>query len=81
MRPTDLPQPGDRIELLASADDDPVLPPGSRGTVRASAWHCAGEASWGQIRVTWDRTNKTIDLVCPPDRFRVIASMRNFWKN
>ena len=70
MKPTDLPQPGDRIELLESSD--PVLPAGSRGTVRASAWFPAGDASWGQIRVDWDGTDKTVDLVCPPDRFRMV---------
>ncbi len=70
IRATDLPDPGTRIELLATTD--PVLPVGSRGTVRGTSWHPAGNDSWGEIRVTWDDCRRSVDLVCPPDKFRVV---------
>jgi hypothetical protein len=68
---TDMPKPGARIEVVEMTDPLP-LPAGSRGTVRGFSWHPAGEHSWAEIRVTWDDTLRSLDLVVPPDRFRVI---------
>ena len=71
LKATDLPKPGERIVLVESPD--PPMPIGARGTVRATSWHPAGDASWAEIRVDWDGTDKTIGLVCPPDRYEVVA--------
>jgi hypothetical protein len=68
---TDLPKPGTRLELLATTD--PALQPGSTGIVRATSWHPAGNDSWAEIRVDWENTDQQIDLVVPPDQFRVLV--------
>ena len=71
MLSTDLPAPGTRIELLETTD--PVLRPGSTGYVRAVTWHPAGSESWAEIRVDWEETDQQVDLVVPPDHFRVLV--------
>ena len=64
---------GDRIQLLSMGGDDPCpIPSGATGTVTRT--HDFGDGST-QVSVEWDAPNETrsLSLVCPPDRARVIA--------
>ncbi len=68
---TDMPKPGTRIEVVEMTNPLP-LPAGSRGTVRGFSWHPLGEHSWAKIRVAWDDSGRPLDLIVPPDRFRLV---------
>lgn len=72
----ELPHKGDRIELLEMGLEDDGRPdphpmkPGSKGTVRQVLPIWQEKAS---IMVDWDpEVGRTLSLVVPPDRFRII---------
>ena len=64
-----MPQPGDRIRLLAMPDDPDPIPPGATGTVTA----VRQQRTWAQVDVKWDN-GRTLMLVVPPDEFEVVSS-------
>lgn len=64
------PTPGQRIELVAMADDPDPIPIGTRGTVR-NATRVGGRDGFLQIDVAWDN-GRTLMLTVPPDRYRPI---------
>ncbi len=75
---SDLPVKGDRIELLEMGLEkdgrpDPCpIEPGATGTV-----HNVTPMSWGgdkfhQITMDWDDGQRSLHLVVPPDRYRII---------
>lgn len=67
MTKPNLPEPGDRIELVAMGDDPDPIPKGSKGTVTRVA-----NTAWGaQISVDWDN-GRTLHLVEGEDVWRVI---------
>ena len=61
-------QVGDRIRLIAMADDPYPISVGSLGTVAAILLH----ANWSQIDVEWD-SGRTLMLSVPPDRIEVVS--------
>lgn len=74
---SDLPVPGDRIELLEmglkkDGRPDPCpMEPGSKGTVRRV--HECTYLENTQICVDWDpEVQRSLHLVIPPDRYRII---------
>ena len=72
---TSIPQPGDRIRLVAMHDDPDPIPTGQLGTVVGVRSH-AGKPPWHQIDVAWD-SGRTLMLVSPPDRFEIIDGDRS----
>lgn len=64
---------GDRVELLAMPSDPDPIPVGSRGTVVAIFDQMTGGERWQQVDVAWDN-GRTLMLVIPPDRVRVLKS-------
>ena len=70
---TRTPRPGDRIRLVAMADDPDPIMPGQTGTVTGVAQHGCDESTWHQIDVAWDN-GRTLMLVCPPDIFEIVDS-------
>ena len=66
-----IPNPGDRIRLIAMHDDpDPILV-GQVGTVIRVARHGGGNGMWHQIEVAWDN-GRHLMLVSPPDEFDIL---------
>lgn len=65
----ELPQKGDRIELLVMPHDPLPMAKGSKGTVRAVVEGVFGIGA--QIQVDWD-DGRGLNLCCPPDRYRII---------
>ena len=63
-----MPQPGDRIILVAMPNDPDPIPPGSTGTVTVVRQH----RTWSQVDVAWDN-GRTLMLSVPPDQFEVIS--------
>ena len=66
------PRKGDRIRLVAMADDPDPVPEGEVGTVVGVARHGGGNNTWHQIDVAWDN-GRTLMLVVPPDRFEMVG--------
>lgn len=65
----ELPQIGDRIELIRMPEDPLPIEPGTTGTVRRVT-----ELSFlgtTQIGVDWDEP-RSLNLCVPPDEFRII---------
>lgn len=65
----ELPQEGDRIELILMPHDPAPQERGAQGTVTH-----VSDLPWDksvQIGVKWDN-GRTINLCCPPDRFRIL---------
>ena len=61
---------GDRIELVSLMADDPdPIPVGSQGVI---TW-IGDLGDYVQIGVEWD-SGRTLGLVCPPDRYRVLPT-------
>jgi len=69
---TFIPNPGDRIRLVAMHDDPNPIPIGQVGTVVAVYSH-AGQRPWHQIDVAWDN-GRTLMLVAPPDEFDIVGA-------
>jgi hypothetical protein len=67
-----LPQPGDRIRLVAMPDDPDPVSPGTTGTVKSVTQHGAGRDAWLQVDVNWDNGRKLM-LSVPPDRFELLS--------
>ena len=67
-----IPQPGQRIRLLAMTDDPDPIPVGAEGTVLGVSLVGHGSDAWHQIDVAWDN-GRTLMLVAPPDEFQVVA--------
>jgi hypothetical protein len=67
-----LPQPGQRIRLIAMMDDPNPLSPESMGTVVAVARHAIGQDKWFQVEVQWDNGRKLM-LSLPPDQIEILA--------
>ena len=74
----DLPEKGDRIELIRMGletdgrPDPSPMEPGSRGTVRHVHRTLLGHEQH-QISVDWDpEVGRSLSLVVPPDEFRII---------
>ena len=67
-----IPRKGDRIRLVAMADDPDPIHPGQAGTVIGVSRHGSGRDVWHQIDVAWD-DGRTLMLVSPPDTFEVIS--------
>lgn len=65
----ELPQEGDRIELLVMPHDPAPQERGAQGTVRKVTELTFAKTT--QICVDWDN-GRTINLCCPPDRYRII---------
>lgn len=63
----DLPIKGDRIQLLVMPHDPAPQERMAMGTVR----HVTELFGSTQIGVDWDN-GRTIHLLCPPDRYRII---------
>lgn len=59
---------GKRIKLLAMPEDPNPIPVGTTGTVKAVT-ECLG---YQHITVKWD-IERSLTLVCPPDRFEIIS--------
>lgn len=68
-----MPQPGDRIRLLAMPDDPDPIPTGEVGTVIEVTRHGDGKNAWHQVDVEWDN-GRNLMLTLPPDR---IENLRN----
>ena len=66
------PRKGDRIRLLAMADDPDPIQVGQLGTVVSVSHHGGGKHAWHQIDVAWDK-GRTLMLVSPPDRFEIVC--------
>lgn len=69
---TSIPQPGDRIRLVAMQDDPDPIQAGQLGTVVRVARHGGGRGLWHQIDVAWD-SGRTLMLVSPPDQFEIVG--------
>lgn len=67
-----LPRPGDRIRLIAMADDPAPLEPNTMGNVIDVNDH----SDWYQIEVDWDNGRRLM-LTIPPDRIEIIAAMES----
>lgn len=61
-----LPEAGQRIELVAMPDDPSPILPGSTGTVTQVSDFSDGSA---QVSVKWD-DGRTLMLAIPPDEWR-----------
>jgi hypothetical protein len=59
---------GKRIRLVEMTDDPCPIPAGTEGTVTGMT----EVLSSTQLTVKWD-INKTLCLVCPPDRYEIIG--------
>lgn len=57
----------DRIRLLSMDNDPDPIPVGSTGTVESVT-----NGSLGQVRVKWDDSHRTLNLIPGIDRFEVI---------
>ncbi len=66
-----LPEPGNRIQLVAMPDDPHPVTLGTRGTVRDVLRVTAGDGEFTQIEVAWD-DGRRLMLSVPPDRFAII---------
>lgn len=66
---SELPEPGDRIELIEMPDDPCPIEPGTTGTVRRVTKLWDGKT---QLGVEWD-TERSLCLIVPKDRFRIIG--------
>lgn len=64
------PRQGDRIPLLAMADDPDPIQAGQLGAVVAVSRHDGSKDTWHQIDVAWDN-GRTLMLVSPPDRYEI----------
>lgn len=69
---TTIPDPGDRIRLVAMHDDPDPIQAGQTGTV-GDVRRFEYPQTWHQIDVAWDN-GRTLMLVSPPDRFEIIAA-------
>ena len=58
---------GARIRLLSMPDDPDPIPVGSIGTIESVT-----DGPLGQIRVKWDDSHRTLNLIPGVDRFEVI---------
>ncbi len=67
-----VPQPGDRIRLIAMPDDPDPIEAGQTGTVVSVRRHDDTQGTWHQIDVAWDN-GRTLMLVSPPDRFEIVG--------
>ena len=65
------PRKGDRIRLLAMADDPDPIQVGQLGTVVSVSHHGGEKDAWHQIDVAWDN-GRTLMLVSPPDQFEIV---------
>lgn len=79
---TDLPQKGDRIELVSMGlesdgrPDPAPMEPGAKGTVRGIQKLWVDEQY--QISVDWDpEVGRSLCLVSPPDQYRIIERVMN----
>ncbi len=70
-----IPRKGDRIRLVAMADDPDPIRPGQAGTVIGVSRHGSDRDVWHQIDVAWD-DGRTLMLVCPPDTFEIISGCK-----
>ena len=68
-----IPSKGDRIRLVAMADDPDPICAGQTGTVIDVRRHGSGRDTWHQLDVAWD-DGRTLMLVSPPDTFEIISS-------
>ena len=66
-----VPQPGDRIRLLAMPDDPVPILTGEIGTVIEVMRHGNGKDAWHQVDVEWDH-GRTLMLTLPPDRIEIL---------
>jgi len=57
---TRTPRRGDRIRLLAIADDPDPVQPGETGTVIGVSRHGSGQDAWHQIDVAWDNHRRAL---------------------
>jgi hypothetical protein len=64
-------QEGDLIELVEMPNDPCPIPAGTRGRVERVVSLCNDH--W-QVEVRWT-VNRSLSLVCPPDKFRVVGSI------
>ncbi len=65
------PRKGERIRLLAMADDPDPIQVGQLGTVVSVSRHGGGKDAWHQVDVAWDN-GRTLMLVSPPDKFEIV---------
>ena len=70
-----MPQPGDRIRLLAMPDDPDLIPTSEVGTVIEVMRHGDGKDAWHQVDVEWDH-GRTLMLTLPPDRIEILQDAR-----
>lgn len=72
-----LPEPGDRIELIAMPEEPDPIEPGRQGTVTEIVDTDWLERGTHQIWVKWDCADdeipRNLSLVVPPDRFRIVG--------
>jgi hypothetical protein len=62
---------GQRIELISMGEDPDPIQLGARGVVEYASEF---QGAW-QVSVKWDN-GRTLSLVCPPDRFKVLAEAK-----
>jgi len=67
-----IPCKGDRIRLVAMADDPDPIRAGQIGSVIGVSHHGSGRDTWHQIDVAWDN-GRTLMLVSPPDTFELVG--------
>lgn len=67
-----IPSNGDRIRLVAMADDPNPIRAGQTGTVIGVSSHGSARDTWHQLDVAWD-DGRTLMLVSPPDTFEIIS--------
>jgi hypothetical protein len=68
-----IPRIGDRIRLLAIADDPAPIPIDMRGVITDVHKH----RGWMQIEVDWEY-GRTLMLTVPPDQFAVVDPSSGF---
>ena len=68
-----LPQPEDRIRLLAMPEDPNPIPTGELGNMVSVFSHGTGKSAWHQVDVAWDN-GRTLMLTLPMDRFEILLN-------
>jgi len=73
---SELPEPGDRIELLAMPEEPHPIEPGKQGTVTRVVDTDGIARGSHPIWVNWDcaenEVPRTLSLIVPPDKFRIL---------
>jgi hypothetical protein len=69
---TKIPEPGDRVRLVAMQDDPDPIQVGQTGTV-VRVHRVDDDPVWHQIDIAWDN-GRTLMLVSPPDLFEIVDS-------